>query len=268
MDADPLPSGSRVRIRDDSLEAIDGSFPVGWTLRYGARVRDRRGRSSPLVVSRDLVPVEPPATPTSVTAVATAGGVQLKWVGPRSGGAGEETPAHFNVYRAGVGKELPETPVNAAPLEGTEFLDTRVQTGGSYVYVVRTVITEAPLPTESASSVAVEVRALDLFPPEAPAGLVVVQEGAGVRLFWKPNVERDLAGYRVYRRAGEGAWARVGPEPVGKPQYLDRAVRPGDVVSYRVTAIDRAEPPNESEPSEPTGLTVADDPDGWKGDGR
>ena len=105
------------------------------------------------------------------------------------------------------------------------------------------------------------------FAPAAPDGLVAVQEGEAVRLFWNPNAERDLGGYRVYRKTGDGAWTTLDPDPVGQAQYLDRALSPGDAVSYRVTAIDRADPPNESEPSEPAGLTVAEDPDGWKDGG-
>jgi hypothetical protein len=264
LEADPLPSGTRVRVADRALEVAGPDFPIGWTLRYGARVRDRRGRSSPLVVSGDLIPIPPPAAPTSLSAVVTAEGVRLDWVGPSSPEGTDETPARFNLYRAPAGEEHRETPINSTPLEADEFLDTRVRVGGEYVYVVRTVTSSESPVIESASSDPVDVRALDLFPPDPPSGLVVVQEGAGVRLFWTPSAERDLAGYRVYRKSGDGVWTRLEPDPVGQAQFLDLGPGPGDEVSYRVTAIDRADPPNESEPSDPAGLTVADDPDGWK----
>jgi hypothetical protein len=82
-----------------------------------------------------------------------------------------------------------------------------------------------------------------------------------VRLFWNPSSERDLAGYRIYRRIGEDEFASIGPDLVGQPFYLDTAVEPGQHLSYRITAVDRAEIPNESGPSESFDLVVVEEPD-------
>ena len=116
----------------------------------------------------------------------------------------------------------------------------------NYLYSVRVALAESAPYREGEPSRPIEIRAEDRFPPAAPERLVAVQEGAAVRLFWDPNRERDLAGYRVYRRIGEGGWVLVGPDPVEKPDYLDSEVRIGQQLSYRVTAVDRAGPPNES----------------------
>ena len=104
------------------------------------------------------------------------------------------------------------------------------------------------------------VLAEDRFAPAPPTGLVAVQEGAAVRLFWNPGVERDLRGYRVYARAGGGEWRRLGPDPVLEPSLLDREVHAGDRIEYRVTAVDRSQPPNESAPGEIVEVGVVDDP--------
>jgi hypothetical protein len=111
--------------------------------------------------------------------------------------------------------------------------------------------------------------AADLFAPAAPRGLVAVQEGVAVRLFWDPSSERDLRGYRVYRQPVEGEatadWTPVGPDPVEGALFLDDDVRVGQRWFYRVTAIDRATPPNESLPSEPIEIELLVEPEEVEG---
>ena len=54
--------------------------------------------------------------------------------------------------------------------------------------------------------------------------------------------------------------ARIGGETVPQPSFLDPGVSPGPRVRYRVTAVDRATPPNESEPSTEVELRVVAEP--------
>jgi hypothetical protein len=125
---------------------------------------------------------------------------------------------------------------------------------------VRRVLADGVPRRESASSVEVRLSAEDRFAPAPPTGLVAVQEGAAVRLFWNPGAERDLRGYRVFARTGAGEWRRIGPDPVLEPSLLDREVHVGERVAYRVTAVDRTTPPNESAPSEVVEVGIVDDP--------
>ena len=128
------------------------------------------------------------------------------------------------------------------------------------VYIVRVVLEEGSPLRESADSASYAVVAEDRFAPAPPQGLVVVQEGEAVRLFWNPNRERDLKGYRVYRRVDEGEWSQVGPEVVEQSLFLDRDVQVDRRLHYRVTSLDRADPPNESGPSESVELVVLAEP--------
>jgi hypothetical protein len=240
LEGDPLPSGELRRLVDGAIDQLqDGG--IGSTLRYAVRVRDRRGRSSPLVVARDLVPVAPLPAPTALQAEPTADGVRLVWTKPAV-----EGQLRYNVYRAAPGEEPAPDPLNPQPLSVTEFLDGNVTVAESYLYTVRVALAESAPYREGEPSLPLEIRAEDRFPPAAPERLVAVQEGAAVRLFWDPNRERDLAGYRVYRRIGDGGWTMVGPDPVERALYLDQEVAIGQQLSYRVTAVDRADPPNES----------------------
>ena len=244
--------GTRLVVADPTVGQLsDGG--VGWTLRYGVRVRDRRDRPSTLVVARDLAVVAAVGPPSKLTAQASADGVRLAWEPPE--GAADAT---YNIYRGPAEGLLDEKPLNLKPLATPGYLDADVRVGATYRYVVRSVAAEGPPFRESVSSAPAIVDASDRFAPAAPAGLVAVQEGAAVRLLWNPNAEKDLDGYFVYRKLG-GDWARQG-EILGQPSYLDPDVKPGDVVRYRVTAVDRASPPNESEPSAEVELQVAADP--------
>jgi hypothetical protein len=268
-DGEPLPSGSTVSMVDGTLDLAAETVPRGTTLRYGVRVRDRRGRPSPLVVAPDLVPVSPPAPPSSLQATATAEGIRLRWKGPDpTGTPGRTESVRFNLYRSTPEGEYGGKPIHPLPLTVPEFLDTAVETGGTYLYMVRTAVSESAPFIESTSTSQVRVVAEDRFPPAPPSGLVAVQEGTGIRLFWDPNQERDLSGYRVYRRKAGGDWTLLPPDPVTQPLFLDSRVAIDDRLTYRVTAVDRSEPPNESSPSGEARVTVAVDPEGSDPGGR
>jgi hypothetical protein len=79
-------------------------------------------------------------------------------------------------------------------------------------------------------------------------------------LFWNPSKAKDAAGYRVYRRIGGGAWSAIGSDPVQGALDLDADVSVGQELGYRVTAIDRADPPNESQPSVAVAVVVVEEP--------
>jgi len=166
------------------------------------------------------------------------------------------------LYRGLEDDVLAEQPLNVKPLAAGEYLDTTTESGKRYRYVVRTVLADGVPYREGPSSGQVVVDASDVFPPAAPKGLVAVQEGSAIRLLWDPSTERDLDGYRVYRKVGDGEWTRIGPDPLRQPTYLDHDVTPGSALAYRVTAIDRATPPNEGAPSTEESIRLAAEPSG------
>ena len=242
--------GARARIEDDGLRGA-ASSRSGWTLRYAVRVRDVRGRPSPLVLAEVLRPVDAPEAPAGVTARAVADGVLLQWT--------EREDARYHVYRTLRGNETwPETPLGTGAVDAGRYLDRTTETGQVYRYLIReTHDGERPY-RESADSKTIEVLARDLFPPRAPSGLVGVQEGLAVRLFWNPNEERDLAGYRVFRRRDGGPWRPAGPDPLEGARFLDDDVAVGERLEYRVSAVDGAAPSNESPFSETIEVEIRD----------
>lgn len=252
---EPLQSGARVTLRDPSLVQLAG-HGVGWTLRYGVRVRDRKGRPSALVVARDLDPLLPAPAPVSLAARPTSTGLALSWSPPSV-----EGDLRYNVYRSRPAEVWPEAPLNIEPLADTAYLDTAVQVGERLVYQVRLSLAPGIPYREGEPSESLEVMVEDRIAPAPPAALVGVQEGKAVRLFWNPGRERDVAGYRVYRQIQEQDWVQVGPKLIENPSFLDVEIEPGQQLAYRVTAVDGAEPANESEPSETIRLEVVAEPE-------
>lgn len=160
----------------------------------------------------------------------------------------------------GQAKEPAESRFQAGPSDAGGTLDRTALIGRTYTYTAQRVrkvtVGDQSYELRSAPSAPVTVAVRDVFPPAVPAGLVAVPGFTGegetqkpaIDLSWDPDVERRVAGYRVYRREGDaGAWQHVGPDPMPVPAYRDPAVAAGHIYTYRVTAVSTAG--NESAPS-------------------
>jgi hypothetical protein len=257
----PARTVGHVSIEDTTLGALP-EMGLGWTLRYAVRVRDRKGRRSPLVVTEDLVPLPLLPPPQALEGTPTADGVRLSWRSVAVAGGDEDAEARtFNIYRAPAGGAWPARPLNTDPVSTTEYLDTEIEVGRRYRYEIRAALSPGRPYREGDPGESIEVLAADRFAPAPPEAIVGVQEGVAVRLFWDPSDERDLGGYRVYRSVDGGAWEALSDDIVERPQYLDKTVRVGQRATYRVTAVDRASPPNESEPSALVEVDLLPEPD-------
>ncbi len=248
--ADPFTPGAVLGLSDASIEELKGRG-TGATLRYAVRVLDRRGRPSAWVAAADLVLLPTANPPSGLVAEPTADGVRLTWEGTSEHG--------YNVYRSSATDEAPVL-LNGPPVRATEYLDETVGMGRRYTYRVRGLLADGRPRRETADSKSASVDAVDRFPPARPRGLVAVQEGPAIRLFWDPSPERDIAGYRLSRSVDEGPFVSIGDDPLERPLYLDQEVRAGQRLRYRVTALDGADPPNESPPAETKPLTLIEEP--------
>jgi hypothetical protein len=128
-------------------------------------------------------------------------------------------------------------------------LDKDIHFGETYAYraqgVARVTVDGQTQELNGPLSAAVQVEALDVFPPDVPTGLAAVAVGAenggepAIDLSWQPDTEADLAGYIVYRREGGGAWQRISPaQPVVGPGFHDAHVQAGHSYRYSVSAVD------------------------------
>jgi len=227
---------------------------------YGLQVVDAKGARSPLRAPSYVEWNAPPGAPTDLKAEVAEGEVRLSWTpapappstakGPPA--AGPPAAKKFAVYRreASAPRE-PETPVHPGLIPDPAYVDRTFRYDTDYLYTVRAVASDAPGSTESASSEPLAVRPHDSFPPAVPQGVAVAAEGDAIKVYWFPNTEPDLAGYRVYRRQeGKPDAARVAEVSASETSWVDPEAAPGVRYHYSVSAFDATTPANESPRSE------------------
>lgn len=232
---------------------------------YAVRTRaSAKKESAPSnIVSLRVYPLPEPIN--DLRADVTHNGIQLTWTAPHDPVPGRSVTYH--IFRAAVQgptgqpNPSPNASVNIAlrkivEASSTDYIDTQIQFGNSYVYSVRSVVpVEQQEQLESADSNRVTVLARDVFPPAAPAGLIAVfvpaqgGEPAHLELSWNISPETDLAGYYVYRSEQSGVpGTRINSEPLPTPSFRDMNAVPGRTYFYRITAVDQSG--NESASSE------------------
>ena len=210
---------------------------------YAVQVVDGRGQRSALSAPQEIQLAVPSAPPAHLIVQTAEGEVRLAWESGEPGAQGEL----FNVYRREASQpEQSLVPLNAAPLAGRIYVDTRFTYGVTYRYSVRALLQPPPPLRESVPCDEVEARPLDVYPPRAPTGLAAAVEGQAIKLYWFPNSESDLHGYRVYRREAQGEFRPIGEVDAAETSYSDTTAARGVRYHYEVTALDGATPPNES----------------------
>ncbi|MGH9462944.1 MAG: fibronectin type III domain-containing protein, partial [Vicinamibacteria bacterium] len=108
-------------------------------------------------------------------------------------------------------------------------------------------VPERPAVIESAGSPEACLTPIDTFAPAAPEGVVALGVTGGILLSWSPSDAGDLTGYRVYRAEREGGpFEPLTNELVAVPSHSDQGLAPGKTYFYAVSAVDGAEPANES----------------------
>jgi fibronectin type 3 domain-containing protein len=205
------------------------------------RVLSARGKTLGWSNFVNLPVVAPPERPAEVHPEATADGVRLTW---RAHGDS------FRIYRRTGSDRF--APVATVPQPS--WTDAAAEFGKQYIYQVQTLV-KLPNNTEAESDVSEEaaITPEDRFPPAVPAALNAATAPNSIELSWEGNTEPDLAGYRVYRSTGAGAFAKIG-DLVLVPSYSDRDVEHGKTYRYAVSAIDKTG--NESARSAPVEATL------------
>lgn len=194
----------------------------------------------------------PAGEPRQVTIQAEEKGLTLSWQPPESftDGTPITAPLLYRVARSTAGGEY--RPLAESPQAELSFHDQGLQNGQPYSYTV-TALRPASDTTlvPGLPSGAVVGTPRDLTPPAPPSELSLVSLEQAVRISWGLDLEEDLAGYRVYRRLATATTAELlATVPAREITFIDRHLpAAAERWFYSVTALDRAEPPNESAPS-------------------
>ncbi|OGD21837.1 MAG: hypothetical protein A2Y70_03665 [Candidatus Aminicenantes bacterium RBG_13_64_14] len=209
-------------------------------LAFAVRVIDSKKRASDFTVPAAVNIRGCPKPPRSVGVRVFPDFIEVGWLAPDSNidGTPLKNGSSYVVYRyKGDGPPRKLTP---SPLDGLTFEDRDFEFGKAHGYFVRTVAAGADGAVESGDSSAVEIVPRDVFPPAAPAGLSVVAGDGLVSLSWRPAKERDLDGYRVWRKeAGGPAFGILGEGLVRENTFTDRSAAKGVSYVYAVSAVDR-----------------------------
>lgn len=240
-------SGRRGRRLEARVEV--GDPPPGAALRAVVVARSGR-RSAPSLPIALTVPPRPLPAPGAFAIEAEAEGIRLRWE-PLT------AAARVELFRAEGGGAEPGALVSRADPAAGEFLDRTVRLGSAYRYAAR--LREAAGERAWAAGPLARAGPLeysDAFPPAPPRGLTLLFEAGGARLLWSPGREPDLAGYRIYRRLGDGGEEAVGSVRGWEVTWVDAGAPEGERVEYRVTAFDASPRANESAPSEPAAGVV------------
>lgn len=227
------------------LQYLDTGAREGETYRYGVAAVDIIGQRSAAVFSEPLTmeDTKPPLVPMGLQALDREEGVLLLWnLSP------EADVAHYNLYRSdsleGDYEKINGEPV---PVDTTRFFDAGVTRGRAWYYTM-TAVDEAG--NESPRCGPQTIIPVDRVPPAEVEGLgaEVDEEKRAVTLSWEPSPEKDLEGYFLYRRLGEGSYTRITHTPISpssSPRYRDtgvgrRPLRPGGQYHYAVSAADHS----------------------------
>lgn len=206
---------------------------------YAIKTVSEKGQSigfSNLVAVR-VYPVPRPIA--DITYDVTERVLELRWSAPThtTSGTPLEAIAGYEIYRSTSGEE------GSFALHGTSatarYQDKQFRFGGDYFYRIRTLAQFGADTVESDSSVTVEIKPRDVFPPAAPANLITVAGPGRVDLTWDASAAADLAGYYVYRsRQADADYERLNPQPLVAQSFSDMPVEPGMRYTYVVTAVD------------------------------
>jgi hypothetical protein len=238
--------------------------------RVRTRVSERKSSQNSNDATVDLYPV--PQDISNLDASVSEKAIKLTWTPPDATSAGAALPPiqSYHVYRGELDpasapaaeKDLHSAKWTLPLLQiGTtdkpEYQDSTFDFGKTYLYVVRTVISEGGSQLESGDSHPKILTPKDIYPPAAPQDVVAaVLPGPTpgsfvVDLSWAINLETDLAGYRVYRSEAENERGQLlTPDLLPTSAFRDSSVQPAHKYWYSVTAVDRAG--NESSASAPT----------------
>jgi predicted small lipoprotein YifL len=236
-EARPVPAGVSGAVT--FAYPLAGSLTGHRTLAFSVRLLDARGRPSklcpPVLVETRVCPLPPVIRDVRVF----ADFIEISWTPPAANIDGSSPPAvtGYTVYRSEGGGE-PEK-LAPSPASGPSFEDRRFQFGTPYAYFVRALASGGDSGLESDDSAVRTVVPRDVFPPNAPAGLVAISGPEVISLSWDPVRAGDLAGYRVWKKEeGQPEFAPLAQGLLPGTAFTDPAVQKGKSYVYAVSAED------------------------------
>lgn len=208
---------------------------------FSLRVKWKKKRKSEFSALLSVKPRALSLPPRAVKAEVFQDRIEVRWA-PAEKNIDSSSPAvfkGFNVYRAEG--NAPPVRLNSELVKDYKYDDEDILLGNAYSYFIRASTTDSSPFMESGDSEVIEVVAEDSFPPLVPSGLVSIAAGNYVSLSWDENREKDLAGYRVWRKEeGKADFVLLTPQPLSENAFNDTTVEKNKRYHYAVTALDKS----------------------------
>jgi len=187
---------------------------------------------SPIVTIQTVIPTKPV---TDLTIKKENKVIKLQWTRPVLN-LSNKPIRHITGYR--IYKKILKGPFHLVNKESVlrEFYEDK-DTGrdGEYFYRVSSVISKE---IESEASNIVSVKVKDIFPPDPPSNLISFKSEDHIFLTWNPSEDKDLAFYKVFRKADSDPEFKMLADRLKQNFYKDTAVQKGKTYMYTVSAID------------------------------
>jgi len=140
----------------------------------------------------------------------------------------------YNIYRSSISGEYSDIPINSEVVKDTFYLDKGLVEGYIYYYTV------ASVDVTGKTGVKSEELSILVGKPTPPTGLVAVADKDKICLAWKPNPEKDIMGYKIYRKEESGKYEFINGVGLAglKTSFCDRKIENCIVYYYAVSAVD------------------------------
>ncbi len=213
---------------------------LGWKrLTFSIRVKDYKDKNSDFSKLISIEPKAVPRAPREFKAELFSDRIVLTWNPPDRNVDGSSLTLlkGYNVYRAEGEEGLAR--LNSGVIKKNSYEDTHFVFGNNYQYKIRAAVTDESPYLESEDSEPVHIQAKDIFAPASPKSLTAISGRDFITLSWIPNQERDLAGYKVWRKqTGDKDFLLLTPEFLREAAYTDHSAVKGIDYEYAVSACD------------------------------
>jgi fibronectin type 3 domain-containing protein len=191
----------------------------------------------------------PPSVPEAFKVEPGDGQISLSWqpVTTLIDGSAVKRKVLYQVSRSEGGKEF----VNLGnAIAKTSYVDNDVVNGKTYFYKVQSLMMLGKDKITGGVTDIVDATPVDLTPPDVPSSVRASATAAGIRVFWDRPDDPGIVAHRVYRRTtGQTTPEMIGEVSMPASIFVDKSAPEGSKPFYSVTAVDSAEPANESKPS-------------------
>jgi len=206
---------------------------------FAIRVKDEKRKKSELSNLSSVKPQALPLPPGSAQAAVFEDRIEVSWEAPVEN-IDHSTPAKiegYNLYKAE--KDAFPQLLNSSLIRETRYEDRDFLFGRVYRYYVRAATSASEPYLESDDSQLVEVLPKDIFPPAPPSGLAAIKSAGSITLVWEANQEKDLAGYKVWRRGeNQAEFICLTSLLILENNFSDTMIEKNKRYEYAITALD------------------------------